>query len=173
MFPSAAAISKTAISMIADGSCHFNALTDQICHDPNRADEVREAIVNFLAGNRDVFQVLLPLSDIHPNQSDNDPLDRSENAQLDKYLRLLAKTRVCGGEPEIHAAAQHFGVIIMVHQEKGNILRYNDGIGGNAAHFGNIFLVVSFQESHAAQVQVIKHDRSLDEQVCKEWSSAA
>ncbi len=30
---------------------------------------------------------------------------------------------------------------------------------------GNIFLVVSFQESHAAQVQVIKHDRSPEEQI--------
>lgn len=136
MFPSSTAISKTAISMKADGSCHLHALADQIYHDPNRADEVREAIVNFIAGNRDVFQALLPLSDIHPSQSDNGPLDRNENAQLDEYLRLLAKTRVWGGEPEIHAAAQHFRVTIMVHQEKGNILRYNDRIGANAAHIG-------------------------------------
>jgi len=136
MFPSATAISKTALSMKADGSCLFHALADQICHDPNRADKVREAIVNFMAGNRDVFKAMLPLSDIHPSQSDNGPLDRNENAQLDEYHRLLAKTRVWGGEPEIQAAAQRFGVTIMVHQENGNILRYNDGIGGNAAHIG-------------------------------------
>ncbi len=136
MFPSSIAISKTAISMKADGSCHLHALADQIYHDPNRADEVREAIVNFMAGNRDVFQALLPLSDIHPSQSDNGPVDRNENARLDEYLRLLAKTRVWGGEPEMHAAAQNFGVTIMVHQEKGSILRFNDGIGGNAAHIG-------------------------------------
>ena len=99
MFPSATAISKTAISMKADGSCLFHALADQICHDPNRADEVREAIVNFMAGNRDVFQALLPLSDIHPSQSDNGSLDRNINAQLDEYLRLLAKTRVWEESP--------------------------------------------------------------------------
>lgn len=75
MFPSATAIGKTAISMKADGSCLFHALADQICHDPNRADEVREAIINFMAGNRDVFQAFLTLSDIHPSQSDNGPLD--------------------------------------------------------------------------------------------------
>ena len=49
----------------------------------------------------------------------------------------------------MHAAAQHFGVTIMVHQENGNILRYNDGIGGNAAHIG-----YSKQFNHCYSVRV-------------------
>jgi hypothetical protein len=65
MFPSLTAIGTTAISMKANGSCLFHALADQICHDPNQADEVREAIVNFIADNRDVFKAMLPLNDIH------------------------------------------------------------------------------------------------------------
>jgi OTU-like cysteine protease len=136
MFPSLTAIGKTAISMKANGSCLFHALADQICHDPDQVDEVREAVVNFMADTRDVFKAMLPLNDIHDSQSKEFPLSWEENAQLDEYLRLLAKKGVWGEEPEIHAAAQYFGVTIVVHQDNGSFFRYNEDIGGNTAHIG-------------------------------------
>jgi hypothetical protein len=49
---------------------------------------------------------------------------------------LLAKKGVWGGEPEIHAAAQYFGVTIIVYQDNGSFFRYNGDIRGNIAHIG-------------------------------------
>ncbi|KAH7273286.1 hypothetical protein B0J15DRAFT_96574 [Fusarium solani] len=134
MFPSVTVMGKTAISMKPDGSCLFYALTDQIFRDPNQADNIREAIVNFMARNRDVFKAMLPLNDIHPSQGQEDSLDCDENSRLERYLLLLTKKGVWGGEPEILAAAQHFGVAITVHQENGNSPKYNECSGGDTAH---------------------------------------
>ncbi|KAF4471394.1 saccharopine dehydrogenase, partial [Fusarium albosuccineum] len=134
MFPSVTIIGKTAVSMKPDGNCLFYALADQICQDPNQADNIREAIINFMAGNRDVFKAMLPLNDIHPSQGQEDSFDWDENVRLERYLLLLAKKGVWGGEPEILAAAQHFGVTITVHQENGNFLKYNEYSGDDTVH---------------------------------------
>lgn len=135
MFPSVTIMGKTAISMKPDGSCLFHALADQICRDSDQADNIREAIVNFMARNRDVFKAMLPLDDIHPGQGqEEDSLDWDEDSRLERYLILLTKKGVWGGEPEILAAAQHFGVAITVHQENGSFLKYNECSGGDTAH---------------------------------------
>ena len=136
MFPSLTTLGKVAISMKADGNCLFHALADQICLDSNQAGEVRMAIVNFIADNRDVYRALLPLSDIHNGQSQEYPLNLDEFAQFDEYLHLLAKDGIWGGELEIYAAAQYFGISIVVHQDDGKVHMYNDGANDNTANIG-------------------------------------
>jgi hypothetical protein len=136
MFPSLTRIRKTAISMEADGSCLFHALADQLYNDPDRGEELRKTVVEFMADNRDVFKAMLPLRDVHDSQSGKLALRWDEDAQFDEYLRLLARDGTWGGELEILAAAEYFGVTIVVRQDNGRFLSYNDDIGGIPAHIG-------------------------------------
>jgi OTU-like cysteine protease len=89
-----------------------------------------------MADNRDVFKAMLPLRDVHDSQSGKLALRWDEDAQFDEYLRLLAKDGTWGGELEILAAAEYFGVTIVVRQDNGRFLSYNDDIGGIPAHIG-------------------------------------
>ncbi|KAJ3526570.1 hypothetical protein NM208_g11126 [Fusarium decemcellulare] len=158
MFPSVTIIGKSAVSMKPDGNCLFYALADQICQDPNQADNIREAIITFMADNRDVFKTMLPLNDIHPSQGQEDSFDWNENVRLERYLLLLAKKGVWGGEPEIFAAAQHFGVTITVHQENGKFLKYNEYSGDDTVH-----IRYSRQHNHYYSVKgndEVHHDNS-------------
>lgn len=86
MFPSLATLGKVAVSEKTDGNWLFRALAGQICRESNQAGEVRRAIVNFTADNRDVYRALLPLSDIHNGQSKELPLNCDESAQFEEYL---------------------------------------------------------------------------------------
>jgi hypothetical protein len=94
-------------------------------------------VVEFRADNRDVLQAKLPLRDVHDSQSGKPALRWDEDAQFDEYIRLLTRDGTRGGELEILAAAEYFGVITVVHRDNGRFLSYNDDIGGIPAHIGD------------------------------------
>jgi hypothetical protein len=127
LFHSLTRIRKTAISIEAGGSCLFHALADQLYNDP---EELRKTVVEFMADNRDIFKAMLPFRDVHDSQSGKVALRWDEDALFDEHLRLLARDETWGGEPETLAAAEYFGAIIVVHQENGRFLSYNDDTGG-------------------------------------------
>ena len=83
MFPSLTRIHKTAISMEADGSCLFQALADQLYNDSDRSEELRKTVVEFMADNRNIFEAILPLRDVHDSQSGKLALRWDEVAQFD------------------------------------------------------------------------------------------
>lgn len=89
--PSLTLIRKTAICMEADGSCLFHALADQLYNDPDRSEELRKTVVEYMADNRNVFKAMLPLRDVHDSQSGELALRWDEDAQFDEYLRLLVE----------------------------------------------------------------------------------
>jgi hypothetical protein len=49
---------------------------------------------------------------------------------------LLTRDGTWGGELEILAAVEYFGVTIVVHQDNSRFFSYNDDIGGIPAHIG-------------------------------------
>ena len=119
---------------------HFGGVgyctTDQLYNDPDRGEELRKTVIEYMADNRNVFKAILPLRDAHGSQTGELALRWDEDAQFDEYLRLLARDETWGGEPEILAAAEYFGVTIVIHQDKGRFFSHNDDIGGISAHIG-------------------------------------
>lgn len=101
MFPSLTRIRKTAMFMGADGSCLFHALADQLYNHPDRGEDLRKTVVEYMADNRNVFEAMLPLRDVHDSQSGKLALRWDEDAQFDKYLRLLARDGTWGGELDL------------------------------------------------------------------------
>ena len=73
-----------------DWSYLFHALSDQLYNDPDRGEELRKTVVEYMADNRNVFKAILPLRDDHGSQSGELALRWDEDAEFDEYLRLLA-----------------------------------------------------------------------------------
>ena len=71
---------------------------DQLYNDPDRGEELRKTVIEYMADNRNVSKAILPLRDAHGSQTGELALCWDEDAQFDEYLRLLARDETWGGD---------------------------------------------------------------------------
>ena len=84
--------------MVGDGNCLFRSISDQLTSSEHAHDNVREALCDFVEANQPDFE---------PFIEDDEPFD--------DYLERMRNDGEWGGNFELAAAVQCFGINIVVH----------------------------------------------------------
>ena len=84
--------------MTGDGNCLFRAISDQLYSNEHNCNNVRETLCNHIETNRNDFE---------PFIEDDEPFET--------YLQRMRENAEWGGNFELAAAVQCFGVTIVVH----------------------------------------------------------
>ena len=108
-----------------DGNCLFRAIADQICSNEHQFHAMRETLCDFVEASRDDFE---------PFIEDDEPFD--------DYLDRMRQNGEWGGNFELAAAVQCFGVNIVVHNFQApryQLTCHNPGaaledVGGGTIH---------------------------------------
>jgi hypothetical protein len=95
-------------TMEGDGNCLFRSIADQMYGDAQRHGEVRSTIVEYMRTRRDYFKLFL----------DEDEED------VDEYLAQMSRSGEWGGNHELYAASETYGLSIYVYQNLRSNSRY-------------------------------------------------
>ncbi|KAJ0392292.1 hypothetical protein ATCC90586_009246 [Pythium insidiosum] len=98
----------------ADGNCLFRALSDQFYGTEAFHTEIRQRIADFLEREKSFFQPFVEHEQLHAFEP------------IAAYCARMRNDGEWGGNPELFAAAQLFGVPIIVHQGPTSRIRISD-----------------------------------------------
>jgi OTU domain-containing protein 3 len=102
--------------MVGDGNCLFRSLSDQLFGDYGHMyhSVVREAICNYMEGQKELFQQFLVLDEGNDSSADA--------ASYEHYVQQMRQDGEWGGNIELIAASKLFHRNILVYQSGGAFL---------------------------------------------------
>ena len=128
--------------MLGDGNCLFRSLSDQIYNDSGANHKlVRKKVCNQLSINTESIREFFTEDDVN----------------ISEYIEKMKEDKVWGGNPEIAAAAKHYGRTITIFQDGFDNSRYS--IGDCSSNEPPLMLLYT---GHKHYDSVIGHDRLFE-----------
>ncbi|GAB9469156.1 hypothetical protein Gpo141_00006444 [Globisporangium polare] len=100
-----AAVGCKLFEVEADGNCLFRSIGDQLFGDQHQHVEIRKRIVDLIALKRDDFEPFM-----------------EDEEKFEHYCTRMREDGTWGGNQELYAAAKHFQVYIVIHQESSRMV---------------------------------------------------